>query len=119
VEPRLEHPLAAVMRKVDLFVPLLTGDPTIKAVDIVQDIPMAIPAKRQDMTADQGLDQFIRESCIAMIILLRLIMQKLIALNPLEVAQFGKTVSQALLVATEARLQSQARRRAKDAPRSG
>jgi hypothetical protein len=25
VEPRPEHPLAAAMRKVDLFVPLLTG----------------------------------------------------------------------------------------------
>jgi hypothetical protein len=25
VEPRLEHPLAAVMRKVDVFVPLLTA----------------------------------------------------------------------------------------------
>jgi hypothetical protein len=105
------------MRKVDLFVPLLTGDPTIKAVDIVQDVLMAIPANRQDMPADQGLNQVIRESCITLIILLRLVLQKLIALNPLEVAQFGKIISQALLVATEARVQSQAFQRAKDAAR--
>jgi ABC transporter substrate binding protein len=60
-EPRLEHPLAAVMRKVDVFVPLLTGDPTTKAVDIVGD---TIRAHRQSMTEDQGPDQVIRESCI-------------------------------------------------------
>src|SRR2546430_15333068 len=35
VEARLEHPLAAAMRMVDLAVPLLTGDPTTKARDIV------------------------------------------------------------------------------------
>jgi hypothetical protein len=86
VEPRLEHPLTAAMRKVDLFVPLLTADPTTKAADIVQDIVRAMPE-----TAAQGPDKLIRESCITMIILLRLIMQKLIALNPLEVAHFGKT----------------------------
>jgi hypothetical protein len=34
VQARLDHPLAAAMRKVDLFVPLLTRDPTIKMVDI-------------------------------------------------------------------------------------
>jgi hypothetical protein len=117
VEPRLEHPPAAVMRKVDLFVPLLTGDPTIKAVDIVRDILGARAANKQDMTADQGLNQVIRESCITLIILLRLLQQKLIALNPLEVAQFGKIISQALLVATEARVQSQAFQCAKEAQR--
>jgi hypothetical protein len=97
------------MRKVDLFVPLLTGDPTAKAVDIVQDVLRAIPANRQNMA--QGPDKLIRESCITMIILLRLILRNLTALNPLEVADFGKTVAQVLLAATEARLQQ----RAKDA----
>jgi hypothetical protein len=105
------------MRKVDLFVPLLTGDPTTKAADIVQGIVRAIPANRQNMTAAQGLDKLIRESCITMNILLRLIQRNLTALSPLEVAQFGKTVSQALLAATEARLQSQALQRAKEARR--
>src|SRR5947209_16866491 len=33
VEARLEHPFATAMRKVDLDVPLLTGDATTKAVD--------------------------------------------------------------------------------------
>ena len=47
VEPRLEHPLAAVMRKVDVFVPLLTGDPTTKAVDIVGEIVGARAANTQ------------------------------------------------------------------------
>jgi hypothetical protein len=57
VEPRLEHPLAAVMRKIDLFVPLLTGDPTTKAVDIVGHIVGARAANRHSVTADQGPDQ--------------------------------------------------------------
>jgi hypothetical protein len=39
----------------------------------------------------------IRESCITLIILLRLLLLKIIALKPLEVAQFVKTVSHALL----------------------
>jgi hypothetical protein len=68
VEPRLEHPLAAVMRKVDLFVPLLTGDPTSKAADIVGGIVGA--ASSQSTTSDQGPDQVIRQSCITSIILL-------------------------------------------------
>jgi hypothetical protein len=50
-----------------------TGDPTIKAVDIVRDIVGARAANRQDMTADQGLDPIIRESCITLIILVRLL----------------------------------------------
>jgi hypothetical protein len=50
VEARLEHPLAVAMRKVDLAVPLLTGDPTSKAVDVIG----AIVADRQSMTEDQG-----------------------------------------------------------------
>jgi hypothetical protein len=65
VEPRLEHPLAAVMRKVDLAVPMLTGDPTTKAVDIVGD---TVRAHRKSMTADQSPDQVIRESFITLII---------------------------------------------------
>jgi hypothetical protein len=109
VEPRLEHPLAKAMRKVDLFVPRLTADPTTKAADIVQDIVTAISEM-----AGHGPDKLIRESCITMIIILRLIQRNLTALNPLEVAQFGKTVSQALLAATEVRVQSQALQRAKD-----
>jgi hypothetical protein len=64
VEPRLEHPLAAVMRKVDLFVPLLTGEPTSKAADIVGGIVGA--ANSQSMTSDQGTS----------IILLRLLLLK-------------------------------------------
>jgi hypothetical protein len=112
VEPRLEHPLAAVMRKVDLAVPMLTGDPTTKAVDIVGD---TVRAHRQSMTEDQGTDQVIRESCITLIILLRLLEPKLLALKPLEIAEFGRTVSQACLAATEASVQLQALQRAKDA----
>jgi hypothetical protein len=52
VEPRLEHPLAAVMRKVDLFVPLLTGDPKTKAADIMAGIE-ARATDRESMTEDQ------------------------------------------------------------------
>ena len=57
VEARLEHPLAAAMRKIDLFVPLLTGDPATKAVDIVGDIVGARAGNRQSMSKNQGPDQ--------------------------------------------------------------
>jgi len=80
VEPRLQHPLAAVMRKVDLAVPMLTGDPTTKAVDIVGD---TVRAHRQSMTADQRPDRVIRESCITLIILVRSLQLKLLAFKPL------------------------------------
>jgi len=114
VEPRLEHPLAAVMRKVDLFVPMLTGDPTTKAVDIMAGI-RARTAERQSMTEDQDCDPIIRQSYVTLIILVRLLQLKLIALKPLEIAEFGKTVSQASLAATEAQVQLQALQRAKTA----
>src|SRR5882672_9379204 len=55
VEAQLEHPLAAAMRMVDLAVPLLTRDPTTKAINIVGDIVGARAANRQSMTEDQGL----------------------------------------------------------------
>ena len=61
---------------------------------------------------NHGLDQLIRESCITLIILLRLLLIKIIALKPLEVAKFGRTVSQANLAATKAIVQLQALRRA-------
>ena len=117
MQARLNHPLAAAMRKIDLFVPLLTGDATIKAADIVGDIVGARAANTESMTEDQGLHPVIRESLITLNILVRLLLLKLIAFKPLEVAEFGKTVSHALLAATEARAQSQALQRAKDAPR--
>jgi hypothetical protein len=101
------------MRKADLFVPLLTGDPTSKAADIVGGIVGA--ASSQSMTSDQGLDQVIRQSSITSIILLRLRLLKILALKPLDIAEFGKIVAQACLAATEARVQSQALQRAKDA----
>jgi hypothetical protein len=52
-----------------------------------------------------------------MIILVRLLQLKLIALKPLEITEFGRTVSQANLAATKAIVQLQALRRAKDAAR--
>src|SRR5207247_4645069 len=52
VEGRLAHSLASAMRMVDLAVPLLTRDPTTKAVDIVG----AVAAHRQSMPEDQGLN---------------------------------------------------------------
>jgi len=103
VEARPEHALAAAMRKIDLFVPLLTGDATIKAADIVGDIVGARAANTESMTEDQGLHPVIRESLITLNILVRLLLLKLIAFKPLEVAEFGKTVSHALLAATEAK----------------
>ena len=67
------------------------------------------------MTSDQHLDLIIRQSCITLIILLRLLLLKMLALKPLDIAEFAKTNAQVLLAATEAKAQSQALRRAKDA----
>jgi hypothetical protein len=68
------------------------------------------------MTEHQGLNPIIRQSYITLIILVRLQL-KLIALKPLEIAEFARTVSQACLAATEARVQSHALQRARDAAR--
>jgi hypothetical protein len=83
-------------------------------VDVVGEI-LARAANTQSMTEDQGPDQVIRESCITLIILVRLLQLKLIALNPLDIVEFGRTVSQVCLAATEASVQLQALKRAKDA----
>src|SRR5262245_46021802 len=117
VEARLEHPLAAAMRKIDLFVPLLTGDPATKAVDIVGDIVGARAGNRQSMSENQGPDQVIRESYITLIILVRLLRLKVLAYKPLAIAEFGRTVSEACLAAAKAQVQLQALQRAKDAAR--
>ena len=108
MEARLEHPFATAMRKVDLAVPLLT-------VDIVG----ARAANRESMTEDQALHPVIRESLITLIILVRLLQLKLIAYEPLEIAEFIRTVSQANLAATKAivQLQLQALQRARNAAR--
>ena len=117
VEARLEHPFATAMRKVDLAVPLLTGDATTKAVDIVGDIVGARAANRESMTEDQALHPVIRESLITLIILVRLLQLKLIAYEPLEIAEFIRTVSQANLAAVKANLELLALERARDAAR--
>jgi hypothetical protein len=69
------------------------------------------------MSEDRGPDQVIRESCITLIILLRLLLLKGIAHKPFEIAEFGRTVAQAHLAAVKALLQLQALQRAKDAAR--
>jgi hypothetical protein len=118
VEVNLERPLAAAMRKIDLFVPLLTGDPTTKGVDIIRDILRAArAANRPSMSEEQGPDQVIRESYITMIILVRLLRLKVLAYNPLAIAEFGRPVSEACLAAAKAQVQLQALQRAKDAAR--
>jgi hypothetical protein len=66
------------------------------------------------MTEDPGPDQVIRESCITSIILVRLLQLKLLAVKPLDIAEFGRTVSQANLAATKTSVQLQALQRAKD-----
>jgi len=65
VEARLEHPLAAAMRMVDLAVPLLTGDPTTKAMDIFR----AAAANRQGTIEDRAPHRATRDSLITLIIL--------------------------------------------------
>ena len=117
VEARLEHPFATAMRKVDLAVPLLTGDATTKAVDIVGDIVGARAANRESMTEDQALHPVIRESCITLIILVQLLRLNLIAYKLPEIAAFIRAISEAGLAAVKAHVQLQALQRAKDAAR--
>jgi hypothetical protein len=106
------------MRKIDLFAPLLTGNPATKGVDIIRDILRAArAANRQSMSEDQGLPPVIRESYITLIILLRLLRLKVLAYNPLAIAEFGRTVSEVCLAAAKAQVQLQALQRAKDAAR--
>jgi hypothetical protein len=76
---------------------------------------MGVGPEQRSETEDQ--DPIIRQSYITLIILVRLLQLKLIALKPLEIAEFGRTVSQAFWLATEARVQSQALQRAKDTAR--
>ena len=116
VEPRLEHPFAAAMRKVDLFVPMLTRDPTIKVVDIAHIVGVRA-ANRESMTEDQGPDQVIRESYITLIILLQWLCLNALAYEPLEIAEFTRTVSEVNLAAAKTHVQLQALARAKNAPR--
>ena len=116
VKPKLDHPLAAAMRKVDLFVPMLTRDPTIKLVDIAHILGVRA-ANRESMTEDHGPDQVIRESYITLIILLEWLCLNALAYEPLEIAEFTRTVSEANLAATKALVQLQALARAKNAPR--
>src|SRR2546430_9773490 len=60
VEARLRHPLSAATRMVDLAVPLLTGDPTTKAMDIFR----AAAANRQGTIEDRGPHRATRDSLI-------------------------------------------------------
>ena len=116
VKPKLDHPLAAAMRKVDLFVPMLTRDPTIKLVDIAHILGVRA-ANRESMTEDHGPDQVIRESYITLIILLEWLCLNALAYEPLEIAEFTRTVSEVNLAAAKTHVQLQALARAKNAPR--
>jgi hypothetical protein len=108
VEARLEHPLAAAMRMVDLAVPLLTGDPTTKAMDIFR----AAAANRQGTIEDRAPT---RDSLITLIILGQLLRLHLIPFRPLEIAVFIRAISQAHLAIAKADAQLLALQRAKDA----
>ena len=113
VEARLEHPLAAAMRMVDLAVPLLTGDPTTKAMDIFR----AAAANRQGTIEDRAPHRATRDSLITLIILGQLLRLHLIPFRPLEIAVFIRAISQAHLAIAKADAQLLALQRAKDAGR--
>ena len=98
VEARLEHPLAAAMRMVDLAVPLLTGDPTTKAMDIFR----AAAANRQGTIEDRAPHRATRDSLITLIILGQLLRLHLIPFRPLEIAVFIRAISQAHLAIAKA-----------------
>ena len=74
-------------------------------------------ANRQSMTEDQGLDQVIRESNITLIILLEWLCHTAVAYEPLEIAEFTRTVSEFNLAVAKTQVQLQALARAKNAPR--
>jgi hypothetical protein len=72
-----------------------------------------------EQTEDQDLHPVIRESYITLIILMRLLSLKLIAYKPLEIAEFGTTVSQADLAAVKASCSCKLSNSAESGERSG
>jgi hypothetical protein len=101
---RLEHPLTTAMRRVDLAVPVLTGDPTTKAEDIIG----TRAATTEGMTEDQRLHQAIRESYITNIILYRAFRHQcgdLIPNNPAEAGVLIEALSKLFLATAKAHKQ--------------
>ena len=94
-------------------VPLLTGDPTTKAMDIFR----AATANRQGTIEDRGPHLAARDSLITLIILGQLLRLHLIPFRPLEIAVFIRAISQAHLAIAKADAQLLALQRAKDAGR--
>src|SRR2546430_1465851 len=80
------------MRMVDLAVPLLTGDPTTKAMDIFR-AAAAAAANRQGTTEDRGPYRAFSGSLITLIILGQLLRLHLIPFRPLEIAVFIRAIS--------------------------
>jgi hypothetical protein len=98
---------------VDLAVPLLTGDPTTKAMDIFR----AAAANRQGTIEDRAPHRATRDSLITLIILGQLLRLHLIPFRPLEIVVFIRAISQAHLAIAKADAQLLALQRAKDAGR--
>jgi hypothetical protein len=63
-----EHPLTAAMTMLDLAVPLLTGDPTSKAVDLLG----TMEDKDETTMVDKHMPHFIRERYIATFVMTKL-----------------------------------------------
>jgi hypothetical protein len=101
---RPEHPLTAAMRMLDLAVPVLTGDPTTKAMDIVG----ATAANTKGMTDDQRLHQAIREGYVTNILLCRAFRDQLgdlIPSKPAETAVLIRALSKLRLATAKAHKQ--------------
>jgi hypothetical protein len=88
------------MRMLDLAVPLLTGDPTSRAMNMAE-----VGDNRERLTADELLRCAVRESCIASIILSKEFCRQfgyLVAHKPAETAFLIRALSAVRLAAVKA-----------------
>jgi hypothetical protein len=103
-QPTSEHPLTAVMRTLDLAVPLLTGDPTSKVADI-----LGIEHKDDESkTNHKDMPRVIREAFVASYVLNRLLCEccpELLPHKPAQIAVLLKALSRLTKTAANARSQ--------------
>jgi hypothetical protein len=96
----LEHPLTAAMRMLDLAVPVLTGDPTSKAMDLVKASGESETIEKELLPNETSehecnLSKAIRESQIISIILWREVgnQLELVTRNPAEIALLAEMIA--------------------------
>jgi hypothetical protein len=96
-----EHPLTKAMTALDLALPLLTGDPTSKAADILR----GIESRGQNKT--DGIPRIFREACLISIVLskeLSLYHPELVVQRPVHSAVLLNALSELMKASSQAYL---------------